>query len=887
METTWRGFEGTMNYADIQFRSTLGSLGLGLCLTLVMGCSSTVRDSAEPSAKAAPPATAEAVNRAQRAESEPPNRSPLQEPSPTGVQPGATNRPQASPTGKHIASPTAEQIKRWTPAPFEPLQLLAIRELDKTSVTARLAPTPDGRHYLVAGSRVLLWSIDKEAPEHVFLDLAPSDQERNLLSLAVSPDGRWFAVGDSTGTVRIWSLENRSEIVSQQLAPSGIQWLAISPDSQEIAAISYDNKVTTWSPESLEPRNSFSVDANGLERIEYVAPGKLAAAGETTSLWDTAAGNLVQELSPGRYRFALARSPDGARFIFGDQDAFVLWNVAESRPEARFTHGVSGSEWLAFSPDGQFLATSNGFSVLLWNLAERRIVQVLDGFGWPIAGLAWLPKTNLLAIASDIGCTRLWGTPNQGAPLGLSPLQAPLAMPATDSKTPANPDQMKQVMDMRTLPRLPGSEPNLAGSGEFGAVAPATAEEAMTFYRHFLENEGWDLVETPSPDPTAVAFRKNGFRISLHCYDAGEGKINILLSNRGDYDLRNAPKFDGAKIEAMYEDEDVVTYRTKAELLQIETTLLRKLSAAGWAAYSRLKSSYRELPDQRDMDFLKNGITLRVSVGRFPADPTNYVVQYSLSPNPTWAPIPPDSGFVEFDGSTAPALVATTSLTFDQARDFYDKELTSQGWLIRKLGRSFKDEHGWLSCVRDQSDLTVGLTRLPSGRTLIRIGDVDGSLWEQSQTKAGADDAADVAGLEAADFPRVSASQPALYDAIGKSIEIQVAKATLAEAAARFSEALAKDGWTLAEGGIRAEDYALLTFNKAAQEIELRARLKDGNAVLNFQGDGLLWNKPLPSGKQVVAYETWLRLNKLPPGLEWLDRYEAEMRALGATPPAK
>jgi hypothetical protein len=325
-----------------------------------------------------------------------------------------------------------------------------------------------------------------------------------------------------------------------------------------------------------------------------------------------------------------------------------------------------------------------------------------------------------------------------------------------------------------------------------------------------------------------------------------------------------------------------VTYRTKAELLQIETTLLRKLHAAGWAAYSRLKSSYREQADERDLAFLKNGMTLQVSIGRFPTDPTSYTIQYSLFPNPSWAPIPPDAGFVEFDGSTEPALVATTRLTFDETREFYDRELTSQGWLIRKLGRSFKDEHGWLSYIRDQSDVTVGLTRLPDGRTLIQVGDVDDSLWEQSQTTAEPADAAEAVGLEAAEFPRVNASQPATYDVIGKRLEVRVEKATLAAAAAQFSEALGKMGWTLEEGGIRADDYTLLRFSKQGKEIALRARLHDGDALVNFQGDGLLWTKELPTGRQVVAYETWLRLNKLPPGLEWLDRYEAEMRAIAA-----
>jgi hypothetical protein len=72
-----------------------------------------------------------------------------------------------------------------------------------------------------------------------------------------------------------------------------------------------------------------------------------------------------------------------------------------------------------------------------------------------------------------------------------------------------------------------------------------------------------------------------------------------------------------------------------------------------------------------------------------------------------------------------------------------------------------------------------------------------------------------------------------------------------------------------------------LTYEKGDVDFSLRAHPKEGNALVNFGGDGLLWTKPLPVEKEVVSFERWLLLNKLPPGLELLDRYEAEMRAVG------
>ncbi len=844
---------------NARLRSAIRNLTLSFSTVIVVGCGSAAQDGESPSASASSPAAAasDALTIAPTTDAAPATRSTL-------------------------PPPTAEQIARWTPAAFDPVVLLAIREWEKTSFTSCLAPTPDGKHVLVAGSRVLLWSVPGEAlePEHVFLELTAEDDGRDLLSLAVSPDGKWFAVGDSNGKVRIWSLVDRQEIVAKELGSNGVTHLAISPDAKEIAAISYDSEVTTWSAGALEPLNTFKVDTNSLKRIEYLAPNMLAAAGESMPLWNTSTGQRVQELSPGRYSFALARSPDGSRFIFGGDDSLHIWHVADSKEEAAIAHGVSGSELIAFSPDGKFLATTNGGSVVLWNLAERRIVQVIDSFGWPIVGVSWLPETNLLAVASDIGVTRIWGTPAQGAAVGLKPLHAPVTMPDPAAKAPATQAQLEQVIDLRTFPRLPGSEPSIVGQGDFSAVVPVASDEAKSFYKYFLEQAGWTEALTPSANPAALEFRKNGFRLSVSCYDAGDGKTNVMVHHDGNYDLRWVPKFDAAPTASVYEGEDVVTYSAKTDLLTIETTLLRKLHAAGWTPYTRLHTSSSEQSDARDMDFLRNGTTLRVSIGKFPVAPDSYTIQYSLFPNNAAAPVPPDSGYVEFDGSTEPQLVAITAKSLDEARQFYDDELAAQGWLKRDSGQSEKGDSAWLSCLRGQSDLTVGFAKLPDGRTLVRMGDAGGSLWELSQAEDESDDEAAAVGLEAADFPVLNESKTAAFDAIGESIEVKIEGATLADAAEQYVKALADLGWKLEDGGIRSDDYTMLDFSKEDQEITLRARLDGGAASVSFQGDGLLWTKDLPGGKQIVSFETWLRQNKLPPGLDQLDRFEAEMRAI-------
>jgi WD40 repeat protein len=858
---------------------------LASCLAAIVGCSGD--ESADAPSPAATPADADSQAAgdsqatASSAASTTANAdSPAGESSTRAASTtAAASVPPPEPAVAAIPAPTAEQIAAWTPAAFEPLELLAVREWEKTSFTAQIAALPDGKHFLVAGSRVLLWSLDGDEPEHVFLELSAEDGDREILSLAVAPDGKWFAAGDSNGVLRSWSLEDRREIVTRDLESNGVTALAISPDGQEIATTAYDGVVSLWNADGVAPLRTFKVNTSGVERIAYVAPQMLAAAGETTTLWNTATGEADQELSPGRYSFALARSADGSRFLFGGDESLTVWDVAARKPAVEIDHGVSGSELVAFSPDGKFLATSNGRGFRLWNIAERRVVQAIEGYGYAVVGLAWLPQSNLLAVASEIGSTRVWGTAAAGAAAGLAPLHKPLALPAADSPEPPTPDVMQQVIDLRLLPAMPGSVPSIVGPRDYSAEVAATAEEAKVFYHYFLTQAGWTGTPAPPPNP-AIEYRKGDFRLDASFYDAGEGKLYVSLHHDGSYDMRRAPKFDAAATESSYEGPGTVMYRTKANLLDIEIWLLRNMQAAGWTPYSRLHTSSSETPDARDMTFVRNGQTLRISAGKFPVDPESYTIQYSLFPDDGFAPVPRDAGFVEFDGSTEPCLLALTAMTLGEAQAFYGKELTAQGWLVREQGVSDDGKQAWVAALRGQCDVSVGMTKLPDGRTLVRVGDTGGSLWEASQAEP--EPAETAPGLEAADFPALNASQTAAYDALGKSIEVKIEGSTLAAAAAAYIEALAALGWTEEEGGIRDEEYTLIDFTKDEQEITLRARRQDSAAVVNFEGDGLRWTKELPGGKPVISYETWLRLGKRPPGLEGLEEYEAEMRAISA-----
>jgi len=314
--------------------------------------------------------------------------------------------------------------------------------------------------------------------------------------------------------------------------------------------------------------------------------------------------------------------------VFGDEDGLCLSNISEAKRDGKLLGGFAQYELVTFADDGRLLVTANGASVRVWDIASKQLVQIIDAYGSPIVGLGWLPASDLLVVASQNGRIRMWGRAKAGEALGMQPMHAATNIADPAAKQPATPVQLQRMIDLRTFPRLSGGSPATGSAFTLMYTVSVSAEEAMSFYRYHLGQESWKESTVADATPGSLQFKKSGFMISAAFYEGGESKTSVNISFTGNYDLRWVPKFDGAPIETAFENADTVMYRTQADLVQIETELLRKLHESGWTAFARLHSSHNETEDSRDLAFLRDGVILRVTIGRFPVDPTSYIIQY-------------------------------------------------------------------------------------------------------------------------------------------------------------------------------------------------------------------------------------------------------------------
>lgn len=806
--------------------------------------------------------------------------------------PATSTPPTSTPNSAKPASKpaaTAEQIARWKISGAKRLELVACYDGFSDSLLQSVAITEDGKQFAIGGARITLWTFGKSAPEVDLIEKRNQNEfARPIRALSYSRDGKLLAAGDQSGRVLTWNALNRIESTAIKAHKGRVVQLAFSPDSKYLATTSYDGEIRVWNATDGTRIASFKASQQQVGRLLFVTERLLACVGMEVTLWDIASGKQESKLTQDRITVpALALSRDGKRLAFSDGGTLRIWDVASRSTLASLPMRGGAVDEVDFSSDGKYLATWSQDSIIrIWDLAFGQCIQAIDADGDRTNGLKWLSQGQLLTV-SEGGRIRIWGDRAVASAQGITPLTLP-EVPMVDEtlRKPFSTAQQTQIVDIRSLPQLPDAEIGVINEYMVSYQSTRSREEAELFYRHVLVNAGW--TETSTDDQQyGLTFRKQGCELTLGLASypepgGGPSKLNVSLSLPGNYDVRWLPKISQVNSQSTYEWFHTTGYRTNANVSELEVGILKQFHALGWTPYARLNASSREEPDVRHLNMVQGGNHLSVYISR-PADaPNEFAVQTSVHVTNKSVPVPADCGWIEFDSSTDLQLVANTKMTLQQAVEFYDQQMKSEGWSARAAARRIdeeKEKKAWLPYIRGQQDATIRLVALPNGSTRIIVGKAEQSSWQLAKPPEVSEENQKL-GIEAAEFPLPKSITDLKFDVDEKRIDFKIKGLTTLELADEFGKLLEPKGWKRTSSGVKSPEYVLAEFKNDKAEIQLRARGETDHTSASVAGDALLWSKPLPTPAVRISYESWLRRHRYDTTLDRLDEFAREMSKL-------
>jgi WD40 repeat protein/transcriptional regulator with XRE-family HTH domain len=295
-----------------------------------------------------------------------------------------------------------------------------LRETTWTSASMAwsVAISPDGRFWAVGGRRgeIRVWreggrTLHRLLQAHTGLATV----------LAFSPNGRWLSSGGRDETVKLWDVEHGARLwINRDIDPL---YLAFSPDGSLLACSGLSRTVRIWETktgtnlQNLEhPAQTCAIawSPDGRRLVSSCTDGQLRfwERQQTEPLKSTEFLRLVTSWQTSPVR-SLAFAPNGETLVGGGSwDRMLrLWEVGSGRLLHTFEGETNRTSCVAFSPDGRTLASGSCHrTIWLWDVKQRRHRATLSGHTSEIYEIAFTPDSSHLLSTSEDNTLRMWDT---------------------------------------------------------------------------------------------------------------------------------------------------------------------------------------------------------------------------------------------------------------------------------------------------------------------------------------------------------------------------------------------------------------------------------------------------------------------------------------------
>jgi WD40 repeat protein/DNA-binding SARP family transcriptional activator len=283
--------------------------------------------------------------------------------------------------------------------------------------------SPDGATAITAGedNRLIVWDVRHRAVRETLQSAA------QVSGMAVAPDSRTLYAGGVDGKVIIWDLtgdrrlgrvfgtapDTHRDPLFDQLVSH-----AVSPDGRQVAVGRRDGRIVLTDARTLRPLRTFpGVPRGHIRGVAFAPGGRLLAVGGDDgylALLDPRRGSVVERLGGhnGSEVLTPTFSADGRRMLtMSYSDIIQIWTLEAGRPSGapRRYSASPGIDAASLSPDGRTFAITGPLGVQIIDAETLRTRATLRGSD-TVRRLAGFTPDGRYVIGGSSKGTRLWST---------------------------------------------------------------------------------------------------------------------------------------------------------------------------------------------------------------------------------------------------------------------------------------------------------------------------------------------------------------------------------------------------------------------------------------------------------------------------------------------
>lgn len=249
----------------------------------------------------------------------------------------------------------------------------------------------------------LYYQLFYKAPEvagSVRLERRYTYHQHIVTAVQFSPDDQWLITGSVDSTVQVRD-RNTGALVHLLHQPQGITFLDLTGDGRRLATASYDGTVRIWSLADRTLLHTCKGHRGTVWTVAFSPDGRwVASAGDDTiiRIWDTATGQLVYSLKGHRLiPWSVRFSPDGTTLASASFDHTIkFWDLKKGLLRHEIRSHTQAVVDLAYSHDGTLLAsTSDDKTIKLWNTSDISLVRTME-VPEHVQAVAFSPNDSLL-----------------------------------------------------------------------------------------------------------------------------------------------------------------------------------------------------------------------------------------------------------------------------------------------------------------------------------------------------------------------------------------------------------------------------------------------------------------------------------------------------------